>query len=50
MFAKDFKAMLVEGIYMAPSQFEAGFVSTAHTEDNIKKTVHAHHKALEKIG
>ena len=50
LFAKYFKAMLEEGIYMAPSQFEAGFVSTAHTEDDIKKTVHAHHKALDKIG
>ncbi|MFC1555417.1 glutamate-1-semialdehyde 2,1-aminomutase, partial [candidate division KSB1 bacterium] len=30
-FAKYFKAMLKEGVYMAPSQFEAGFISTAHT-------------------
>jgi len=50
IFAKYFKAMLSKGIYMAPSQFEAGFVSTAHTVEDIEKTVEAHHNALKKIG
>ena len=36
-FAKFFHHMLERGIYMAPSQFEAGFLSTAHTEAQIDK-------------
>ena len=47
IFAKYFKAMLAEGIYMAPSQFEAGFVSTAHTVEDIEKTIDVHFKVLE---
>ncbi|KPK91397.1 glutamate-1-semialdehyde aminotransferase [bacterium SM23_31] len=50
LFAEYFKAMLSEGIYMAPSQFEAGFVSTAHTAEDIEKTIEAHDNALKKIG
>lgn len=38
-FAKFFHWMLEGGIYLAPSQFEAGFVSAAHTDDDIAKTV-----------
>ncbi len=48
-FAKYFKAMLEEGIYMAPSQFEAGFISTAHTEEDIEKTIEAHGRVVEKL-
>jgi len=33
--------MLDRGVYMAPSQFEAGFVSSAHTEQDIARTVGA---------
>ena len=40
-FARYFQFLLERGIYMAPSQFEAGFVSTAHTEDDIRATVQA---------
>ncbi len=40
-FARFFHAMLDEGVYLAPSAFEAGFVSTAHTEDIIKQTLDA---------
>ncbi len=40
-FAKYFHAMLKRGIYLAPSQFEAGFISTAHTMEDIEKTVAA---------
>src|SRR5215467_12087332 len=36
-FAKYFHAMLAEGIYLAPSQFEAGFISTAHSGEDIEK-------------
>jgi glutamate-1-semialdehyde 2,1-aminomutase len=38
-FAKYFHAMLRRGIYLAPSQFEAGFISTAHTMEDIAQTV-----------
>jgi glutamate-1-semialdehyde 2,1-aminomutase len=38
-YAKYFHAMLGGGIYLAPSQFEAAFVSLAHTEANITRTV-----------
>jgi glutamate-1-semialdehyde 2,1-aminomutase len=37
-FAKFFHACLERGIYLAPSQFEAGFISTAHTEQDIGRT------------
>jgi glutamate-1-semialdehyde 2,1-aminomutase len=37
-FAKYFHGMLAEGIYLAPSQFEAGFISMAHTEEDILRT------------
>jgi glutamate-1-semialdehyde 2,1-aminomutase len=40
-FARMFHFMLDRGIYLAPSQFEAGFISTAHTEADIQKTVEA---------
>ena len=37
-YADYFNYMLENGIYVAPSQFEAMFVSFAHTEDDIEKT------------
>jgi glutamate-1-semialdehyde 2,1-aminomutase len=40
-FKKYFHGMLNEGIYLAPSQFEAGFISAAHTSADIDKTVRA---------
>lgn len=48
-FAAYFRAMLQEGIYLAPAQFEAMFVSLKHTEEDIEKTIAANFKALEKI-
>ncbi|MCF7669249.1 MAG: glutamate-1-semialdehyde 2,1-aminomutase [Verrucomicrobia bacterium] len=45
-FGRYFRGMLEEGVYLAPSQFEAGFISTAHTEDDIEKTVAAAAKVL----
>ncbi len=45
-FAKYFHAMLAEGIYLAPSQFEAGFISLGHTAADVEKTVRAARKAL----
>ncbi len=46
-FALYFNAMLDQGIYLAPSQFEAGFVSMAHTDNDIGKTVEANRNALK---
>jgi len=40
-FARYHQAMLSRGIYLAPSQFEAGFVSSAHSGDDIARTVAA---------
>jgi glutamate-1-semialdehyde 2,1-aminomutase len=45
-YAAFFHAMLNEGVYLAPSQFEAGFVSLAHTDDVIEQTIAAARKAL----
>ncbi len=45
-FAKFFHGMLAEGVYLAPSQFEAGFISTAHSKTDVEKTVSAAAKVL----
>ncbi len=45
-FGRYFQGMLEEGVYLAPSQFEAGFVSTAHGEEEIAKTVAAAEKVF----
>jgi glutamate-1-semialdehyde 2,1-aminomutase len=45
-FKKYFHGMLAEGIYLAPSQFEAGFISTAHTTGDMEKTIGAATKVL----
>lgn len=49
LYAKFFHGMLEEGINLAPSQFEAMFVSSAHTEDDISKTIKAHYKVLKEV-
>ena len=41
LFKKFFNAMLKKGIYLAPSAYEAGFLSTAHTDDDINTTIEA---------
>ncbi|WP_320415612.1 glutamate-1-semialdehyde 2,1-aminomutase [Candidatus Contubernalis alkalaceticus] len=48
MFTRYFQAMLERGIYLAPSQFESGFVSAAHTEEDIERTIEAGTESLEK--
>ncbi len=40
-FGRFFQAMLERGVYIAPSQFEAGFMSAAHTDDVIEATIGA---------
>ncbi|MGC8594133.1 MAG: glutamate-1-semialdehyde 2,1-aminomutase [Candidatus Kryptoniota bacterium] len=47
-FARYFFEMLNQRIYIPPSQFEAAFISTAHTERDIEKTVEANYNALKK--
>ena len=49
MFARFFAAMLERGIYLPPSQFEAMFVSLAHGDDDIDRTVTAVHDSLTAI-
>lgn len=49
LFAEYFKLMAEEGIFLPPSQFEGLFISTAHTEEHIAKTVQAFHNVFEKL-
>jgi len=48
-YARYFKSMLEQGIYLAPSQFEASFVSTAHSDEDLERTIEANRKALQTI-
>jgi len=48
-FGKFFHAMLAEGVYLAPSQFEAGFIGLAHTDELIDQTIDAARRAFAKI-
>ena len=48
-FGAYFSTMLEEGVYLAPSQFEAAFMSLFHSEGDIQKTVAAHEKALGRV-
>ncbi|MBR4249511.1 MAG: glutamate-1-semialdehyde 2,1-aminomutase [Verrucomicrobia bacterium] len=48
-FARYFRGMLEQGIFLAPSQFEAGFLSTVHTEADIETTIRAARTVLKKI-
>ena len=46
-FGRFFRAMLDRGVYLAPSQFEAAFLSAAHSDDDIARTVSAAKEAFE---
>lgn len=48
IFSGYFRHMLENGIYVAPSQFEAMFLSTAHTEEDVDRTLDIMHKCFEK--
>jgi len=48
-YGRYFHAMLERGVYLAPSQFEAGFVSTAHTEADIDRTIEIAEAALKTL-
>jgi glutamate-1-semialdehyde 2,1-aminomutase len=47
-FARFFHALLARGIYIAPSQFETGFLSAAHTGEDIERTARALREALRR--
>ena len=49
LFGKHFRKMLEEGIYLPPSQFEAAFISTAHSPEDLEKTITAVKKSFSKI-
>ncbi len=49
LFGRFFQEMLAAGIYIAPSQFEAGFLSTAHTDAVIDRTIEAVETAYKRL-
>ena len=49
-YGRYFHAMLERGVYLAPSQFEAGFVSLAHTDADIDQTITVAKEALASLG
>ena len=48
-YARFFHAMLERGVYLAPSQFEVGFMSLAHTEEDIEATLRAAREAVKEL-
>jgi glutamate-1-semialdehyde 2,1-aminomutase len=48
-FKRYFQMMLAEGVYLAPSQYEAGFVSTAHGDPEVETTLQAAEKAFRAL-
>jgi glutamate-1-semialdehyde 2,1-aminomutase len=48
-FIAFFHAMLDQGIYLAPSPFEAGFVTTAHGDAELDQTLEAARRAFRKV-
>lgn len=49
LFAEYYRLMAEEGVFLPPSQFEGMFLSAAHTEEHIAKTVDAFHTVFEKL-
>ena len=49
LYGKFFHAMLAEGVYLAPSQFEAAFISIAHTDELLDQTIEAARRALKTV-
>jgi glutamate-1-semialdehyde 2,1-aminomutase len=49
LYGKFFHAMLAEGVYLAPSQFEAGFISITHTDEIIGQTIQAARRAFKAL-
>jgi glutamate-1-semialdehyde 2,1-aminomutase len=49
LFKRFFHAMLAEGVYLAPSAFEAGFVSAAHSDEDLEQTLAIAEKVLAQL-
>jgi len=49
LYGKYYHQMLQRGIYLAPAQFEALFVSTAHSNEDLDKTIKAHRESLTSL-
>jgi glutamate-1-semialdehyde 2,1-aminomutase len=49
LYGKYFHEMLNRGVYLAPAQFEALFISSAHSQEDLDKTIKAHKESLEVI-
>lgn len=49
LYGRFYHELLNRGIYLAPAQFEALFVSTAHTKEDLDKTIKAHYEALKAV-
>ncbi|MBP7139258.1 MAG: glutamate-1-semialdehyde 2,1-aminomutase [Syntrophaceae bacterium] len=49
LYARFFHGMIQNGVWLAPSQFEAGFLSFAHTEDDMARTLSAVEKTLRRL-
>ena len=49
VFVRYFNAMLERGVYLPPSAFEASFISAAHTEKEIERTIEAHKESMALI-
>lgn len=49
MYGRFFSAMLNQGIYLAPAQFEAAFISYSHTEEDISRMLECAEKALRSV-
>ncbi|MEM9568643.1 MAG: aspartate aminotransferase family protein, partial [Cyanobacteria bacterium P01_E01_bin.34] len=48
-FSRFHRAMLEEGVYLAPSQFEAGFTALTHTEELVEQTIAAAKRVFANI-
>jgi glutamate-1-semialdehyde 2,1-aminomutase len=48
-FSQYFRYMVEEGIFLPPSQFEGMFISTAHSDEDVERTIEANRNALKKL-
>jgi glutamate-1-semialdehyde 2,1-aminomutase len=48
-FHKLFHHLLKQGVFVAPSQFETGFFSYAHTQSDLEATIHAYDHSLRRV-
>jgi glutamate-1-semialdehyde 2,1-aminomutase len=49
LFSSYFNSMLEQGVYLPPSQFEACFISSAHTHEDLDETIKANYRALKNL-